>query len=194
MKVIFLDFDGVITLPPKWHLESDKIKSVKKIVDETGAKIVVSSSWRHGLERHFVHILENDPNNEMIIWLRDNILDITPDVGLGNGRGGEIQQWLNDHREVTNYVILDDDGDMWDSQLFHFVQTNYEYGLTESETTYAIKILNDLYIYNLLGLNFEIRERWVKKCNGNEQLWENTIKYNNLIQDFHKQYTKKGEH
>ena len=48
MKVIFLDFDGVITLPPKWHLESDKIKLVKKIVDETGAKIVVSSSWRRG--------------------------------------------------------------------------------------------------------------------------------------------------
>ena len=35
-----------------------KIKLVKKIVDETGAKIVVSSSWRHGLERHFAHVLE----------------------------------------------------------------------------------------------------------------------------------------
>lgn len=184
MKVIFLDFDGVITIPPKWNLNANKIKLIKKLVEETGAKIVVSASWRHGLERHFAHVLEKDPNNEMIIWLRDNILDITPNVGLGNGRGGEIQQWLNDHREVTNYVILDDDGDMWESQLFHFVQTNYEYGLTESETTYAIKILNDLYIYNVLGLNFELRDRWRKKCEGNIKLWEDTIKYNDLSQKF----------
>ncbi len=46
MKVIFLDFDGVITIPPKWYLQADLIKNVKKIVDVTGAKIVVSSSWR----------------------------------------------------------------------------------------------------------------------------------------------------
>jgi len=46
MKVIFLDFDGVITIPPKWYLNAGKIKWIKKIVDETDAKIVVSSSWR----------------------------------------------------------------------------------------------------------------------------------------------------
>ena len=181
MKVIFLDFDGVITIPPKWELNIDKISLIKKIVDETDAKIVVSSSWRYGLERNFTHILENDPTNETIIWLRDNIFDITPTVGLGEGRGGEIQLWLNDNREVDNYVILDDDSDMWDSQLFHFVQTNYEFGITESEATYAIKILNNQYIYNIIGLNFEIRDRWRKKCEGNEKLWENTIRYNDLI-------------
>ena len=46
MKAIFLDFDGVITIPPKWYLKADKIKLIKRIVDETAAKIVVSSSWR----------------------------------------------------------------------------------------------------------------------------------------------------
>ena len=35
MKVIFLDFDGVITIPPKWHLNANKIKYIKRIVDET---------------------------------------------------------------------------------------------------------------------------------------------------------------
>ena len=39
MKVIFLDFDGVITIPPKWYLKADKIKLIKRIVDETAAKI-----------------------------------------------------------------------------------------------------------------------------------------------------------
>ena len=40
MKIIFLDFDGVITIPPKWNLNANKIKLIKKLVDETDAKIL----------------------------------------------------------------------------------------------------------------------------------------------------------
>ena len=47
MKIIFLDFDGVITIPPKWNLNANKIKLIKKLVEETNAKIVISCSWRH---------------------------------------------------------------------------------------------------------------------------------------------------
>lgn len=190
MKVIFLDFDGVITIPPHWHLNANKIKLIKKLVEETDAKIVVSSSWRHGLKRNFEYELENRIDgdsfkSDMINWLNNNVYDITPNIGLGNGRGGEIQKWINDHPDVENYVIIDDDGDMWDSQLFHFIQTDYQSGFTEREYELAYRILTDKYIYNLLGLNFEIRDRWRKKCEGNIELWENTIKYNDLVQDFH---------
>ena len=64
MKALFLDFDGVITLPPKWILNLDKIKLIKKIVDETDAKIIVSSSWRadnikNTIERFFNLQLEH---------------------------------------------------------------------------------------------------------------------------------------
>ena len=190
MKVIFLDFDGVITIPPKWNLEPNRIAKIKKLVEETGAKIVVSSSWRHGLKRNFKWELEDNANNDdhtnnMIAWLRDNIYDITPNVGLGYGRGGEIQKWLNEHlKEIENYVILDDDSDMWPSQFFHFVQTDYQTGFTEHEYDLAYRILTNKYIYNTIGLNFELRDRWRKKCEGNEELWQETIKYNDLTQDF----------
>ena len=47
MKIIFLDFDGVITTPAsRGCLSAQKMQLVKKIVDATGAKIVISSSWR----------------------------------------------------------------------------------------------------------------------------------------------------
>lgn len=47
MKVIFLDFDGVITTEKsRWCLDKDKMLLLKRIVDATGAKIVISSSWR----------------------------------------------------------------------------------------------------------------------------------------------------
>ena len=193
MKVIFLDFDGVITIPPKWHLNPDKIKWIKKIVDETGAKIVVSSSWRSStVEKTKDIILDRPkrcPKNEMLLWLVDNIYDVTPWCGLGGGRGGEIQKWLNEHPEVKNYVILDDDSDMWDSQLYHFVETCYEHGIGESEAIYAIKILNGLYIYNCLGLNFTLRYEHLKKCHGlpnkSEELYN---KYCDLEQNFHNRY------
>ena len=47
MKVIFLDFDGVITtLKSKYKLDPDKMALIGRIMDATDAKIVISSSWR----------------------------------------------------------------------------------------------------------------------------------------------------
>ena len=187
MKVIFLDFDGVITIPPKWYLQANLIKNVKKIVDATGAKIVVSSSWRsENIEKTKESIIERKrrcPRNSMLYWLVDNLYDVTPWVGLGNGRGGEIQKWLNDHPEVDNYVILDDDHDMWNSQMYHFVQTNFEDGLTEVEVKRAIKVLNRLYFQNSMALNFELRFEHLKKCHNLPNKCDELVKYNDLCKD-----------
>ena len=47
MKVIFLDFDGVITTPEtKWNIGLVYVKRIKQICDATGAKLVISSSWQ----------------------------------------------------------------------------------------------------------------------------------------------------
>ena len=192
MKVIFLDFDGVITIPPKWHLNPNKIKLIKRIVDETGAKIVVSSSWRMNTIKQTKEIISDRPKrcprNKMLYWLIDNLYDITPIYGLGNGRGGEIQQYLNDHPDIDNYVILDDDHDMWDSQLYHFVQTNYEDGITETEVIRAIKILNRKYISNSMAINFTLRYEHLKKCDGLPNKAEELIKYNDHCKDMNNRY------
>ena len=192
MKVIFLDFDGVITIPPKWYLKADKIKWIKRIVDETAAKIVVSSSWRmqtvEETRKSMIYKEKRCPRNKMLYWLMDNLYDVTPWVGLGNGRGGEIQQYLNDHPEIDNYVIIDDDGDMWDSQLYHFVQTNYEDGITETETIRAIKVLNRKWFQNPMALNFELRFQHLLKCHGLPNKKEELEQYNDLTKDFHNRY------
>ena len=59
MKVIFLDVDGVLNSDEyidraqkqeiqgiERHIDVEKIKLLKKAIDETGAKVVLSSSWR----------------------------------------------------------------------------------------------------------------------------------------------------
>jgi len=159
MRIIFLDIDGVLNVIPQGHDEYGAIfhphfvDNLKRIVDETGAKIVISSSWRHS---GFLAMKE--------MWAFRNLpgefLDITPShIDMDRNlpfmerleRGSEIQEWLDNHPEVTSYVILDDDTDMLPSQIDNFVQTSenhdhrdkidYGYGLTEICTDKAIKIL-----------------------------------------------------
>ena len=192
MKAIFLDFDGVITIPPRWYLKADKIKYIKRIVDETGAKIIVSSSWRmdtvEETRKNMIYKEKRCPRNKMLYWLIDNIYDVTPWVGLGNGRGGEIQKYLNDHQEIENYVILDDDHDMWDSQIYHFVQTNYEDGITEVETIRAIKVLNKNFFQNSMALNYELRFEYLKKCHYLPNKYDELTKYNDLCKNSNNRY------
>lgn len=205
MKVIFLDFDGVITIPSsRWHLKASLIRNVKRIVDETDAKIVVSSSWRHGFPepnveetvRQIAGRLKRCPRNAMLNWLVDNLYDCTPfsvdSKYIGTGRGGEIQTWLDRHPDVENYVIIDDDDGMLDSQLYHFVQTNYEDGLTGTEAVRAIKVLNRLFFQNGMALNFRLRYEYLKLCDGlpnkRDDLYE---KYCDLTKDYKRQYNGK---
>lgn len=58
-------------------------------------------------------------------------------------RGHEIQDWLDRHPEVTNWVALDDDSDFLDSQLRNLVQADGTIGLTETLAYRATYILNN---------------------------------------------------
>ncbi len=193
MKVIFLDFDGVITIPPKWYLKADKIKWVKKIVDETGAKIVVSSSWRMDSVEETIDKMigrpKRCPRNKMLYWLIDNLYDVTHTYkGL---RGQEIKDWLNERNDIENYVIIDDDGDFLDEQLYHFVQTNYEDGITETEAIRAIKVLNKQFFQNSMALNFELRFQHLLRCRNLPNKCEELQQYNDLCKDFKNIYENK---
>ena len=155
MKIVFLDLDGVLNLIPQGHDEFGAIfhqhfvDNLKRLIDETDAKIVITSTWRFaGLdEMQRMWEFRNLPGE---------VIDITPDFMCETGsilqRGKEIDQWLSEHKEVTNYVILDDDTDMEPHQMNNFVLTfeNVEdidcvdlgYGLTDNCTIKAINILN----------------------------------------------------
>lgn len=115
MKVIFLDVDGVLNSDEFFdnntdnsYIDEKTVRLVKKAVEETGAKVVVSSSFRY--TRSFGKVQE--------ILLRNGIaFDKTP--FLDNERGKEIKQWIDEHSkiseelkdgsEIEDYVVLDDD-------------------------------------------------------------------------------------
>lgn len=148
LKVIFLDFDGVISTHEKgMNLDQEKIALLEVILYATNAKIVVSSSWRVGTRNadEFVEKLFNfhrsrDKVSSGSLFV-DSIYDVTDT--MGNDRGEEVQRWIDEHKDqIEQYVILDDENEYSDEQLFNFVQTDEYEGLTTREVKLCIKMLS----------------------------------------------------
>lgn len=154
MKVIFLDFDGVLNSRSRWkdcHKVDPRSPSalvdpiamwrLKSLVSATGAKIVISSAWRH---------LYQLSQLEGFLWKygieRGTIIGKTPRIGR---RGHEIRHWLtkyaaaNSNRPITSYVVLDDDSDAMSGGVDHnkVVKTDWETGLLAEHIIKANKIL-----------------------------------------------------
>lgn len=149
MKIIFLDIDGVLNneytkafAPSGALFVSDRLlKNLSKIVKVTGAEIVLSSSWRldwvKGKETKDFLALQSKLKDFSI-----ELFDKTPLIKNGANRGAEIEEWLKYHPEVENYVILDDESNLFSSNE-HLILTNSYYGLTESITDQVISLLNE---------------------------------------------------
>lgn len=172
MKLLFLDMDGVISVyNNRWCLSDEKIKHIKNIVEQTHCKIVITSSWKCGYDNvyNFVNNFiklnpKSEKPSEMLIWLKLNIYDITDNNGPL--RGDEIQRYLDSHDNIENYVIIDDDSDMLDSQLNNFIQTDTYEGITIREEKMIITFFNDGYVNNIRK-NFINRFNYYKSLENN---------------------------
>lgn len=140
MKVIFLDVDGVLNhTNSKSKVEDEKAKLIKQIVDETNAKIVLSSDWRYYLNT-------DDEDVDLLIRMLSKygmeIMSSTPITKHGY-RVAEIYQWIKEWQgePIEKFVILDDRGDM-KPYMDRLVQTDFDYGLVKKDTKIAIKLLN----------------------------------------------------
>lgn len=143
MKVLFLDIDGVCNSLEYaqrnnmnlWHAtDPELVKLVRRIVDETKCKVVLSSTWRLYPEAR--EVVKRDVCS---------FIDCTKDMQSGAkrgvvDRGHEVQEWLDRHPEVTQYAILDDDADFLPDQWLF--KTTFEKGITEEITEAVIAHLN----------------------------------------------------
>lgn len=167
-KYLFLDFDGVLNTANYAKRQSKEgidhydefgpmfdphtITHLKRVVDETGCKIVLSSTWRNeGFMR--MRSLWKDRN------LPGELLAMTPillsttyrDARSGemfsiperNAKALEINAWLEEFAErPCQYVIIDDENVFFKSQQEHLVQTDESNGLTFDKALFAIEILS----------------------------------------------------
>ena len=155
MKAIFLDFDGVITtLKSGWNFDIEKMKMVKRIIDETDSFIVISSSWRKNTVEDTINLITGASKcyTGTPLLFPDRVIGVTRRMFSSSydgeikcsrvPRGFEILEYLNSNPDITNYVILDDDSDMLLEQRDHFIKTHPYYGISEKDVEQAIKILN----------------------------------------------------
>ena len=147
MKVIFLDNDGVICLSTNWGTRFRKQKKVytkknpqpisgeipvklrfdnfdkkavsvlNKILEETGAEIVVSSDWKNYANiEELGEYYESQGIIKKPIAVTPNLRDFDSDTSdmfswkgwLERIRCLEIQEWLKRNHSVTHWVAVDD--------------------------------------------------------------------------------------
>ena len=140
MKIVFLDFDGVLnnreSLRKGIHLLPEKVLLVGEICKRTKAKIVISSTWRMGTP---IKVMKE------MMWragLRfDCIIDYTS-KGYDGKRGEQIEQWLRENNCDCHVVLDDEKFDMGD-QVAHLVQTTIETGLTQEHVEQAVAMLGE---------------------------------------------------
>lgn len=110
MKVIFLDFNGILdTYENMDVIDSDNLNRLKRIVDECDAKVVLTTSnknnyYRSGIIRGILKYI--------IDSLLEAGIDVIGMVPMLDSREDEIHAYLDMHPEVEEFVILDDDYDM----------------------------------------------------------------------------------
>jgi histidinol phosphatase-like enzyme len=164
MKYIFLDIDGVLNstqycdsdaykkatagmsdaevmlIAHHLHLDPDAIKLVNELVRRSGAKVILSSTWRGKYSCAKMTEMLKSRGAEF------EISDATPALfGKVHSsripRGKEIGHFLRMLEEWPEaYVILDDHDDML-AHLPYTVKTDGRVGLTQADVERALKIL-----------------------------------------------------
>ncbi len=148
-------------------VEDEKLELLSKIVKTTGAYIVLSSTWRLNKVKSIFddYVFYDDWDDEEYEAYDEgdqeersaykylekrmsehglSIYDDTPDSGGAYSRGKEIHAWLEQHLDVSGFVIIDDEEfhDFYTYNLdAHVVYTTYSKGLTEKTVEEAIAVL-----------------------------------------------------
>ena len=192
MKIIFLDIDGVLNCESAYRAGECKYQAwtwedgrpdyyqrfcvrsknlLNKLIDETGAKIVISSTWRMSGIEFMKKVWELEE-------MHGEIIGITPSMRTSEiriPRGMEIDYYLEhdlnfnhinwdkqtqqeyiDKSGVENYIIIDDDSDMLYNQRNHFVHVlpspRNRDGFNEKYYEEALEKLSK----TVIDLNYEI--------------------------------------
>lgn len=176
-RVVFLDVDGVLaTVRSNVHhdnhladkLDPVAVRLVNKLCDSTGARLVMSSTWR--FEAFTVSGVKPELAWEPLftaglwrqhVWNSEECLEgsLTPNnrrfSHVNNLRGLEIKEWLETHApdvELEDVVILDDENDFLDEQQSRWVPgCTWENGLLLEHAEEAAK---------LLGFDFHTGNPW----------------------------------
>ena len=143
MKLIFLDIDGVLNSvmgkdPYISDMEIEKLILLKKLSDETGAYIVITSDRRYS---------DIDNKNKLAAFSEYGIPVIgetrLPNEDDNDNRGKQILDYLSSSKEDIDRIVIFDDIDDGISNLLpdEFVKVNRFFGLNSEVYDKALQVL-----------------------------------------------------
>lgn len=178
MKIIFLDIDGVLSttksllLPEnslllkeirntsninkkeiamKILFDKSAIMLINRLVEYSGAKIVIISNWRRniGSENTYNKLIEEGIKKEHFFEG-----DYYAPYKMTSEKNHDVCFWLEKHPEVTSYIVIDDDYNVGYNYEHPQVLTKFDEGLSIYEYRIALgylggKIDKDLDVYYL---------------------------------------------
>ncbi len=144
-KIIFLDIDWVLITSEQdmqeWIFNQNSCNNLMYILEKTWAKLVISSSWRHNLEKLKIAWENNWLDWNLIIWVAPS--------KTGWWRDEEILQWLrwNEIYQPYKRLAIDDCYFKMNQidMLWSLVRTNFSEWITRIVAEYAIQKLNTSY-------------------------------------------------
>lgn len=142
MKIIFLDVDGVLNTSKtfkrvydlfkntgKKELEIDlfRLEYLKQIIDQTGAKIVLSSSWRRFFDKIDNKIIPLNEKGRSFYDLLNNY-----DIGIydklnndfDNSREELVIDWLSKRDDVESFIMIDDEPSLFNVLIDRLIVTS----------------------------------------------------------------------
>jgi len=161
-KVIFLDIDGVLN-SEFWNntheielcegtlIDQEKVELLARLVKNTGAEIILHSGWRFWFDDGMNPLTkESRILSDMLHTVGISLAGKTPDHSTEEIRktksfslvkAGEILEWLDEHREVEKWIVLDD-LDLHNEVIKkHQIMTDPSIGLTEEDIQKAYCLL-----------------------------------------------------
>lgn len=158
MKLIFLDIDGVLNsstyffskeyldetehmsdaelmlLEHPSNLDPTALKLINHIVNESGAQVVMSSSWRmkYSIEE-WTEMMQKRGATFKISGRTPKFSDTT--------RGTEIMDFINSMRNRPDSIVIIDDHSDMDNLKKYLVLTNAKFGITMQDVEKALQIL-----------------------------------------------------
>lgn len=174
-KIVFLDIDGVLRpltaggframmVDGEWALRaetadfiSSALLALRKIIEDTGAMLVLSSEWRRDapMREGVNNILMEYEMRPCATWtptdLQRDMGTESPFKAFTERRAREISQWISTNPQIRQWVVIDDinmaaaDDDRKPGTLLmapRIVQTHRKIGLTLEQAAAAIKLLS----------------------------------------------------
>ncbi len=162
MKIVFLDMDGVVNSAAFYenrfvkaepgvvaghplyranHIDPGLVALLNELLTRSGAVCVLSSTWRllFGIKYTLPALRARGFTGEIVAVTPDTAQKVGA-LHVGHERGHEIQEWLDAHPEVTDFIILDDSADM--AHLApRLVRTSWQRGLEREHVERAVKML-----------------------------------------------------